>query len=582
MKMTKKKHWFRVLIFLPFYLFFLNSCSSNVSPQSAGALFDPDFGARAMNTTIKGAEAGSGLSTMFSIVAQRVGEQVFGLSRPLSSPFSGGSTPLNCSDGGTMTVTGFDASVTDFNFQMVFSNCRENGIQIDGLVSATGISSIRDATGGVLDLELRLGNDSNELSIQNFQTVNRRRYGHLKSLFGSKMRVRFQTQSDAIDRFILNLSGEGVFDDFSEKVEVTFVDFKSETVIETTEVIDTTLTPNTSQTTTNTNSVFNGVMRQSNRSNIAGAGLRLSVLSYRNLSARSVIVTSKRGETITGETKTLSYQGGFTLHSSSRDCVIQGDFSIDTLAPLQYIDGASCPSSGQLSLNTVSGLVDLLANADKSLSITAAGGQTTFSDCEDFFALCAFENFQNGFLSKAGLPGTPARGNSQFITLTWVDTPSALQTSDMDLHVGYYLDPVPPSGGSADALVSWHSGGGDDCGAERVPSLFKGVQAILDIDDCSGRGPEHVTIRGLPAGYYVVAVNSFDLKSVGSTTVSVNIEIGKEVFTFPERLFLLSDKDNTNANAWYRVTDLQCFSEGECTFLAPNPALKVHDDPSLF
>jgi len=582
MPIQAKTHRFRVLILLPFCLFFFNSCSSNVTPPSAGALFDPDFGARAMNTTIKGAEAGSGLSTMLTIVAQSVGKQVFGLSRPLSPPFSGESTPLTCSDGGTITVTGFDASVTDFDFQMAFSNCRENGIQMDGLASATGISSIRDATGGVLDMDLRLGNDSNELSIQNFQTVNRRRYGHLKSLFGSQLTIKFQTQSDAIDRFILTVSGEGIFDDFSEKVDVTFIDFKSETRVETTEVIDTTLTPNTSQTTTNTNSIFNGVMRQSNRSDIAGAGLRLSVLSYNNLSARSVIVTSKTGATITGETQTLSYQGDFTLHSSSRNCLIQGDFSIDTISPLQYIDGASCPVSGQLSLNTVSGLVDLLVNADKSLSITAAGTQTAFSDCEDFFALCAFENFQNGFLSKDGLPGTPARGDSQFITLTWVDTPSLLQASDMDLHVGYYLDPTPPSGSSANALVSWHSGGGDDCGAARAPSLFKGVEAILDIDDCSGRGPEHVTIRGLPAGYYVVAVNSFDLKSVGSTTVSINIEIGKTVFTFPERLFLVSDKDSTNANAWYRVTDLQCFSEGECRFLAPNLALRVHDSSSLF
>ena len=581
MHISPKIQCFRVLILLPFYLFFLNSCSSNVTPQSAGASFDPDFGARAMNTTITGAEAGRGLSVILATVAQGVGKHVFGLSRPLSSPFSGESTPIDCSDGGTMTVTGFDASVSDFNFQMAFSNCRENGIQIDGLASATGTSSIRDATGGVLDMDLRLGNDSNELSIQNFQTVNRQVYGHLKSLFGGQLRLRFQTQSNIIDRYGLNVSGEGIFDDFTEKVAVTFIDFKSETVIDTTEVIDTTLTPNTSQITMITDSVFNGVMRQSNRSDIAGAGVRLSILSYNNLSTTSVLVISKVGITITGETKNLSYRGGFTLHSSSRDCVIQGDFSIETISPLQYIDGASCPVSGQLSLNTVSGLVALSVNAGQSLSITAAGGEKTFSDCEDFFSLCAFENFQNGFLSKNGLPGTKATGESQFITLTWVDTPSFLQASDMDLHVGYYLDPAP-SGGFANALVSWHSGGGDDCGAARAPSLFGGVEAILDIDDCSARGPEHVSIRGLPLGYYVIAVNSFDLKSVGSTTVSVTIEIGKELFTFPERIFLLSDKDSTNANAWYRVTDLQCSTEGECTFIAPNLALKVHDNSSLF
>ncbi|GEM_PF-4716969 len=573
------------------FLFLMNSCSSNAVPNSAGILFDPDFGARTMNAAMKGVEAATGLSKMFAALAQGLGKGVFGLTTPLSPPFSGASPEISCSDGGTMTVTGFDAGRTNFSFEVAFSNCRENGIQIDGPASATGISSIRDASGGMLDMNLRLGNDSNELLIQNFQTVNRRRYGHLKSLFGSNLSLGFQTQSDAAGTYTLTLQGEGVYDDFTEKTDVAFLDFKSEAIVESVNIIDTTVTPNTSETTETQSTRFNGVIRQSKRSDLVGAGVRLSVFSYNDLRSETIALISKTEEilsggsttveTITGKSETRIYQGGLSLHASSRDCVIQGDFTVTTLEPLRHRDGASCPVSGHLSLDTVSGTVDLLVNTDQTIAVRAAGGEKVFNDCADLFSLCSFEDFQTGFSSRPGRPSTPVKGDRAFITLTWVDNPGNLQVSDMDLHVGYYLDPASVVG-VADALVSWHSGGGDDCGSARAPSLFNGVEAILDVDDCSGLGPEHVSIRGLPAGYYVIAVNSFDLKGVNFATVNVTVEIGKSVFTFEERLFLQSDKDKADPNAWYRVTDLQCVIEGECTFLAPNLALKVHNDVSLF
>jgi len=568
---TSQNRISRVLIFSLFlvYFFFLNSCSSNTVSQSAGTLFGPDFGADAMNAAIKGAEAGTGLSDMLLALAQGVAKGVFGLTTPQAPPFSGTPAEINCSDGGTVLVTGFDATMADFSFQLTFSNCREDGIQIDGFASATGSSSIRDASGGRLDLRLSLGHASADLLIQNFQTVNQSRYGHLKSLFSTDMILGLQMQSGAIGTYTLTAEGEGIYDDFSEKVNVTFLDFKNET---TTEIRSETAGEIVTKTT-----AFNGVIRQSNPSDIVDAGLRLSVLAYDDLVSKTVTTPSA-----SGQTETRSYSGDFTLNLSASSCNIQGDFSIQTLDPLRYVDGANCPVSGHLKLGTISGDVDLLVNTDQSINIDAAGGQKVFDDCEDFFGHCALENFQGGFLSKAGLPGTPATGERQFITLTWEDTPSFLQASDMDLHVGYYLDPEPNPLGAANALVSWHSGGGDDCGSARAPSLFNGVEAILDIDDCSAFGPEHVSISGLPAGYYVVAVNSFDMKSVGSTIVNVTIEIGKEVFTFDKKTFLVSDKDQSNPNAWYRVTDLQCFSEGQCTFVAPNLALKVHDNGSLF
>lgn len=550
--------------------FLINSCSNPTVPSSAGAVFNADFASRALNTTLNGAEAAKGLSAMLAALAQGVEKAVLALSSAPGPP-----SEITCSDGGTMTVVGFVPDNPHLNVQILFSNCREQGIQIDGRASAAGTSSM-SSSGGSLDIIMTLGDTSNTLLIQNFQTVNRKRYGHLKSLFNANMTLSFKTTSDMPGTYGLLLNGKAVYDDFFEKIDVLFLAFKSDAKIET-------RTGLAGETVVSMTETWGGAVRQSQ---IKADGLHLITLVYNGLTAVSVTTskpsTKGDGSSAGEESKDVSYSGDFSIHFSSvLECTVQGDFSIETSSPLHYVNGAACPVSGNLTLRGVSGAADLMINDDKSLSVSALGEVLPYPECGAFFALCAFENFQSGFLSKEGLPGTPAKGDRQLITLTWFDTPSLLQASDMDLHVGYYIHPAPVFG-PANALVSWHSGGGDDCGSLRVPSLFGAISAILDIDDCSAFGPEHATISGVPAGYYVIAVNSFDLKSVGSTTVTVTVAIGKEVFTFPEKTFLQSDKDNVNANAWYRVTDLQCFKEGECTFLTPNPALQVHDSAALF
>ena len=565
----------RFFFLIPIF-FFINSCSSQAVPGSAGAVFNADFASRALNATINGAEAAKGLSTLFSALAQGVGKAVFGLGSPPSTLFSGMPPEITCSDGGTMTVVGFNPDDPHLNFKIFFSNCREQGIQIDGRASVVGTASFSASSGGSLDMIMTLGDTSNNLLIQNFQTVNRKRYGHLKSLFNANMTLAFKTTSDTPETYMLLLNGKAVYDDFFEKMDVVFLDFKSDTQIETGIGL-------AGETVVSMRETWGGALRESK---IKADGLHLITLVYKGLTAVSVTTsrpsTLGDGSSAGEENKDVSYSGDFSIHFSSvLECTVQGDFSIETVVPFHYVDGAACPVSGNLTLRGVSGEADLMINGDKSLTVSAQGEVLSYPECGAFLALCAFENFQSGFLSKEGLPGTPAKGDRQFMTLTWFDTPSTLQGSDMDLHVGYYLHPAPAFG-PANALVSWHSGGGDDCGSQRMPSLFGTVTAILDIDDCSAFGPEHATVNGLPAGYYVSAVNSFDLEGVGSTTVTVTVEVGKEVFTFPEKTFLLSDKDNVNPNAWYRVTDLQCFKEGECTFVAPNPALQVHDSAALF
>ncbi|MBI3994409.1 MAG: hypothetical protein HY349_00395, partial [Nitrospirae bacterium] len=101
--------------------------------------------------------------------------------------------------------------------------------------------------------------------------------------------------------------------------------------------------------------------------------------------------------------------------------------------------------------------------------------------------------------------------------------------------------------------------------------------ATLDFDDTEGLGPEHVTVDGLPAGYYVIAVNSFSLDQDPDATVNVSVTIGGTVYTFPSHTFTTADSDGLDPSSWYRVTDLQCASDSNCTFVTPNTALQVHD-----
>lgn len=568
MKVAKKGIFPVLYCFLCVVLIlWLKGCANERVPNSAGAALNADLGARALNSSLKAAEAGTGLSKMLSPLGKGVAKQVFGLDPAFVPTFSGSPAEVNCTDGGTMLLTGFDTAQTDFNFQIDFSNCRENGIQIDGVALAQGSSNLSVSASGRLEMTLTLGDAKNNLLIQNFQTVNSKRYGHLKSLLSTKLTLRYQVSADRINAFKMTLNGSASYDDFFEKTGITFLDFSTDGILET-------QTLSFGDIETASTFVMNGDISESQSKN---DGTHLTFLTYKNLLSQNIVT-----ESTSGQTKDLSFSGDVTvLFSSNRDCGFQGAFSIETLTPLHYLEGETCPVSGALRLSSVSGIANHKVNADQSMEIDVNGEVRSFSDCSGLFGLCAFENFQTGFLSKEGLPGTQASGDRQFITLVWRDSPSFLQVSDMDLHVGYYNNPRPATG-PANALVSWHSGGGDDCGDTRFPSLFSGVPAILDIDDCSGFGPEHVSISGLPAGYYVIAVNSFDMKGVGSTSVTVTVEIGKEVFTFPDKTFLVDDLDKTEPNAWYRVTDLQCLSPGVCTLLAPNPALQVHDDPTLF
>jgi len=559
-------------------------------------------GAKAASGTTKGANAGTGLSDIVASLGNAVGGGAFGPAKPASpltqksqkyrkivatnnkvaqskimqkvthfakTSFSKTSFAVSpssvqgCTDGGTMEITGFDPVAETFTMQIIFKDCREDGTQTNGPVTTQVVS-----TSDPLDLKMSLGDADTQLSIQSYQAISGNPYANLESVFTSDMTIGFNVPLGAASgTFILTADGQATYNDFSQTTKITFTGFKNSETFEGGTIgasPGAVFAPGDILSTYT--SILNGGISESETR--ADGSTHSVELSYDNFTVKLVETSSA-----TGFSEDVTYTGRFSIDfTPDEDCGFEGDFSIQTLTPLHYINNAFCPVAGHMVVNDG---IDITINIDESIVVKSGGEETTFTSCEDFLSLCEFEDFQVGAIGNID---DPVSGEGLLVTLTWTDNDpaSSPQVSDMDLHVGYYDNPNPASGPS-DALVAWHTESG--LGAT---NQFGPAGAVLDFDDTDGLGPEHVTVSGLPAGYYVIAVNSFDLVGDGiistpSTTVIVTVKIGEEVFPFPTHTFSVDDGDGTNPDAWYRVTDLRCATAGSCVFVAPNLALQVHD-----
>jgi hypothetical protein len=273
---------------------------------------------------------------------------------------------------------------------------------------------------------------------------------------------------------------------------------------------------------------------------------------------------------------TFSYSGTISVDfTPNSDCEVEGTFTFVTDTPIHQGLGDSCPVAGQFTIN---GNTTIVYNSDGSVDVTLEGSDPVhFDTCDEVTGLCDVQDLEASGGEAAGDDGTSVSGDGFLVTASWKD--DTFDQSDMDLHVGYYGD-SSPSSGPADALVSWHSSG-TGCEDDHTPIAFGTAFALLDFDDCDGIGPEHVTMDGLSAGYYVIAVNSYALHGSFSAEVNVGVTIGETVYTFDPHTFTTEDFDGTDSDAWYRVVDLKCPTEGICTFESPDLTLQVHDQAGI-
>ena len=146
-------------------------------------------------------------------------------------------------------------------------------------------------------------------------------------------------------------------------------------------------------------------------------------------------------------------------------------------------------------------------------------------------------------------------------TLIW-DKP----TSDMDLHLWYYSSSVPDLGTKANA----HCYYGSSHKQILWDSAASSYRGILDVDDTQGEGPEHITIGNFPDGYYIFAVNSYDLDYDSLARCDFTLNLGStqrarsHTFTTDNGMSYTS-----TMTAWFRCYDVKVMN-GHATVLEPD------------
>jgi hypothetical protein len=150
----------------------------------------------------------------------------------------------------------------------------------------------------------------------------------------------------------------------------------------------------------------------------------------------------------------------------------------------------------------------------------------------------------------------------------------------MDLHLNYYDTTNPGPTTPIKWYVDYHIG----IACTNPPDItFRGALDVdgdgicdigLDWDDVQGYGPEHIVATKLPAGYYVISVNSYDLDRDPYAKISVTVKIGDSLFGPYVHTFTTEDYEGQNPDAWFRVVDIRVNTDGTIEVLSPNESLK--------
>lgn len=561
--------------------------SSSTTPITTAAQ-----GSQAASSGAQGARAGTGISDLASSIGSAAGSGALGIQKPMNpltkksakymkmiamnnkvahskamqkvaaslsaarekasyAITSVSQTGVACADGGTFDFTGtFDDQAKTFDLTMTFADCRDGGSQTNGKAHMTATVNFDQTTHtGSAVLNFTLGDSTVSpaapFEIQDYQEISGNKYANLVGVFSTTAALSendtFSSAGSAT--FTLTATGDATFNDFTTTTTINFAGFKDEGSFDT--------------AAGTFNDKLNGGITESETKTDGTHSVAVTFTDF----AASVTTSTSNGDFLAD----VSYSGTVKIDfTPDADCPGEGTFSVATTTPLHYVNGDACPVAGHLVIN---GNTNVVFNSDKSVDVTVGTDTTHFNSCDGLFQTCKVEDFQGGSTNSGS--GSSASGNGMLVTLTWEDdagSPTAVQQSDMDLHVGYYANSTP-STTFADAYVAWHN----------LTATFGTANAALDFDDTNGSGPEHVTLDSLPAGYYVIAVDSFSLHTSANATVTVTVNIGGTVYTFPTRQFTTEDADGTDPNSWYRVTDIQCASAGSCAFVTPNTSLHVHD-----
>ena len=483
-----------------------------------------------------------------------------------------------CTDGGTVAITGSVDSVTfDYTMTMTFANCREMDTESSGTITNSGTFS---ATGGDT-FTMKLGDadgviESTDFRVREFTN----NYSNLFAAYTADM-----TMSGSGDPTLdaqQNVTGYTFTYTGNGKEEYTnFIDTYT---LEFTNLIFSSTSTGLLTTVASGSDTINGSFKESWT---AGTTANSVALTFGDADTAAEITTNTNPDfTIAWETNWTTYykfsvDGQVTTDyttPSDADC-LDGTFLIDTTTPINENMSTGLTTAGQMTINTNT---TVTFNADGTVTVTVSG-QTpvAYASQAALEAVCPIEDMEQNTSSQqtfdnTGTTTTTTSGTTLLATLSWTGTgcPTTGCTSDMDLHLAHYA--TAPT--STTATTDWEVYFGSDDPSTVLPNddtstptitntagdIIGGYEGNLDYDDTNGDGPEHITVESLPTGYYALYVDSYSLDSDTSATVTVSLNIGGNLYTFPTHAF------SSTATTSYRVVDISVDSAGVVTLLSPD------------
>jgi hypothetical protein len=411
------------------------------------------------------------------------------------------------------------ATGNDFTADLTFTACRENDSQTDGLYKMTGTAT---QTGGAT-LNITLGTDATPFTLMDFGTG----YSGLitkSTMTAFTLGITMAADASSVTMTMAASGGMNVKDFFSgDEFTVTFANNFTDAFSMATGGAGTPAPTNLTFSITT-----NGDFSESYTSGSVTNGVSASFQALKlDVSINSVY-------------EQLDLNGQFTIAFTPASCM-NGTFKFVTSPSIRADLATGKYTQGVMTINDTT---TCTYNSDGTITVKTGADSKTYQGEYDLYNECPMATMDEPAPVSSGTTGTAAGGITA--TLTW-DSPS----SDMDFHLAHYV--TKPIGTAVIPLndatgvttnSDWHlyfgTGPGGACSSGNYIGTSLNPIADYDIDDCTGYGPEHITLVAPPSGYYILFVNPWSMSNDISSTVDVSLQVGGSMFTFPSHTFTSS------------------------------------------
>lgn len=489
------------------------------------------------------------------------------------------STTESCTDGGTVAISGSVDDVTfAYTMTMTFTNCRDMDTESSGTITNSGTFS---ATTGGDTFTMKLGDADGVIEATDFKVREfTNNYTNLFAAYTADMIMSgsgdptLDAQSNVTGyTFTFTGNGKEEFTDFIDTYSLVF-----------TNLIFSSTSTGLLTTVASGSDTINGSFKESWT---AGTTANSVALTFGDADTTAEVTTNTNPDfTIAWETDWATYYK-FSVDGqvatdyttpSDADC-LDGTFLIDTTTPINESLSTGLTTAGQMTINTNT---TVTFNSNGTVTVTVSG-QTpvSYTSQAALEAVCPIEDMEQDTSSEQTFDNTATTttttsGTTLLATLSWTGTgcPTTGCTSDMDLHLAHYVSAPTSTSAATDWEIYFSNDDpstvlpNDDTSTPTITNTagdtIGGYEGNLDYDDTDGYGPEHITVESLPTGYYVLYVDDYSMDSDTTATVTVSLNIGGNLYTFPTHAF------TSTATTSYRVVDIQVDSAGTVTLLTPD------------